>query len=111
MCERDVVENVLLGWLRREPRCGLTQGWFSRWCGLPERLFELGGLRLKTGNELDELVDNDRIERLSRLLAQECNRGFEAHRLVIRPLRHEGIEIVDDRQNPRAKRNILSFQA
>ena len=43
----------------------------------------------------DERLDDVRIERFAAFLAQQAERGVEAHRFVIRPLRHERVEIVD----------------
>ena len=38
-------------------------------------------------------------------------RGVEAHRLVVRPLRHQRVEVVDDRQDARAERDLVALEA
>ena len=52
----------------------------------------------------------DRVEPLARFLLQQADRGVEAHRLVIRALRHQRVEIVDDRQDACAERDVLALQ-
>ena len=42
---------------------------------------------------------------------EQADRGVEAHRLVVRPLGHQRVEVIDHRQNARAERNLLAFQA
>ena len=66
--------------------------------------------RLQRRQQLDEHRDDRRIERLARFLLQQADRGVEAHRLVIRPLRRQRVEVVDDREDARAERNLLALQ-
>ena len=67
--------------------------------------------RCSAGSSSMNFVDDGRIERLARFLLQQADRGVEAHRLVIRPLGHQRVEVVDDRQDARAERNLLALQA
>ena len=53
----------------------------------------------------------DRVESLARFLPQQADGGVEAHRLVIRPLRHQRVEVVDDREDARAERNLLALES
>ena len=55
-------------------------------------------------------VDHRRIEPLAGFLLQQPDRGVEAHRLVIRALGHQRVEVVDDREDARAERNLLALQ-
>ena len=57
-------------------------------------------------NRLDHL----RVQPLARFLLQQPDRRFRGHRLVVRPLRHQRVEVVDDRQDARAERNLLTLQ-
>ena len=45
---------------------------------------------------------------LAGFLLQQADRGVEAHGLVIRPLRHQRVEVVDDREDARAERNVVA---
>ena len=50
----------------------------------------------------------------SPLPASCCSRPIAAsdgHRLVVRPLRHQRVEVVDDREDARAERDLLALQA
>ena len=60
---------------------------------------------------LDERLHDARIERLARFLLQQADRRFEAHRLVVRPLRHQRVEVVHDRKDARAERDLVALQA
>ena len=73
----------------------------------------LAGLRLgrERGIQLDERPDDARIERLPAFLMEQADRGIEAHRLVIRPFRHQGVKIVDHRKDPRAERDLVALEA
>ena len=59
---------------------------------------------------VDERLHDARVERLAALLPQQADRGVEAHRLVIRPLRHQRVEVVDDREDARAERDLVALQ-
>ena len=48
------------------------------------------------GNILDEALDDCRVERLARFLLHQGQRGVVRHRLVVRTLGHQRVEIVDD---------------
>ena len=41
---------------------------------------------------------------------EQADGGVEAHRLVVRPLRHQRVEVVDDRQDARAERDLFALQ-
>ena len=70
--------------------------------------FGLGG---KRRIQLDEGLDDARIERLAAFLVQQADRGIEGHRLVVRPLRHQRVEVVDDREDARAERDLFALEA
>ena len=71
--------------------------------------------RLRFGAKLLEILDEDeheiRIERVARFLPEQPDRTFVAHRFVIRPLRRERVEVVDDREDARAGGNFIPLHA
>ena len=56
------------------------------------------------------VVHDARIECLAAFLPQQADRRVEAHRLVVRPLGHQRVEVVDDGQDARAERNLLALE-
>ena len=68
-------------------------------------MLELRRVRLQRRQQRDEGLDDRRVEALARLLLEQRDRGVVRHRLVVRPLRHQGVEVVDDRQDAGAERN------
>ena len=50
--------------------------------------------------------DDMRVERLARFLLQQRDRAVDRHRLVVRPLRCQRVEVVDDGQDARAERDV-----
>ncbi len=52
-----------------------------------------------------------RIERFAGFLTEQPDGAFVAHRLVIRPLRRERVEVIDDRENARAGRDFVALHA
>ena len=51
-----------------------------------------------------------RVERPPGLLPEQQQRGLVRHRLVIRPLRRERVEVVDDREDAGAQRDVVAPQ-
>ena len=49
-----------------------------------------------------------RVERLARFLLEQRDRAFDWHRLVVRPLRGQRVEVVNDSQDARAERDVVS---
>ena len=66
---------------------------------------------LQRRQHVDELVHEGRIEPLAGLLPEQPNGRFRAHGAVIRPVGREGLEIVDESDNPRARRDLLTREA
>ena len=60
---------------------------------------------------VDEGLHDARVERLVRFLPQQAHRRLEAHRLVVRPLRHQRVEVVHDGEDARAERNLVGLEA
>ena len=96
---------------RDEPDGRLGGG---RVLGDPRQLARRFLARVGFGRErrvhLDEGLHDPWVERLAAFLPQQADRGVEAHRLVVRPLRHERVEVVDDRQNARAERDVFGLE-
>ena len=40
-----------------------------------------------------------------------ADRRFDGHRLVVRPVRRQRVEVVDEAENPRAERDVFSLEA
>ena len=57
-----------------------------------------------------ERLDRSRIERLAGFLLDQRGGRFDRHRLVIRPVRRQRVEVVDEAQNPRAERDLLALE-
>ena len=58
----------------------------------------------------DECLDGSRVERLARLLLDQRDGRFERHRLVVRAVRRQRVEVVDEEQDSRAERDVLSLE-
>ena len=110
--ERDVVEDVLLRRLGREPGRRLADA-SARAAGAGLRIdcSSVAASACSAGSSSMNVVDDRRVEPLARFLLQQADRGVEAHRLVVRPLRHQRVEVVDDRQDARAERDVLALAA
>ena len=59
------------------------------------------------GEHAQERFDDMRVERLARFLLEQRDRAFDRHRLVIRPLGGQRVEVVNDRQDARAERDVV----
>ena len=112
MRERDVVEHGLVRRLRQQPdgRAPLLVR-----AGRQRQRAHRLGRRFRFGAQLLEVLDEHqhevRIERLAGFLAQQPDRAFVAHRLVIRPLRRQRVEVVDDRKDARAGGDFVALHA
>ena len=77
---------------------------------LSGRLLRGFGFRRQRRIHVDEPLHDPRVERLAALLPEQPDRGVEAHGLVVRTLRHQRVEIVDDRQDAGAEGNLLGLE-
>ena len=58
----------------------------------------------------DRAGDALEVEPLARFLLQQAERRVEAHRLVVRPLGHQRVEVVDHRQDARPERDLFALE-
>jgi hypothetical protein len=104
--DRDVIEHRRLRSIGSRRLCGR---------GIDRAALALlvGALRLVANlrQDLNERLDASRIERFAGFLLDQRNGRLERHRLVIRAIRGQRVEVVDEKQNPRAERNVVTLQA
>jgi hypothetical protein len=74
------------------------------------RLRILARLFHQSGQQLDEDWNQVGIERPSHLVLQQPDRALHRQRGVIRPLRGDGVVVIDNRQDPRAHRDLFAGQ-
>ena len=111
--ERDVLEDVLAAGRFRQQADGRLRGGRVRGDARQLARRRLAGVRFggQRRIHLDERRDDARVERLAAFLPQQADGRVEAHRLVIRPLGHQRVEVVHHRQDARAERNLLALRA
>ena len=63
------------------------------------------------GHHRHEHLDDGRVEGASGFLLQERDRGIVRHRLVIRTIGCERVEVVDDREDTGAQRDLVALEA
>ena len=74
-------------------------------------LIELQRFGLQSRQFRREERDDLGIEPLAGFLLQQVDRGIGRHGLVVRPLRHQRVEVVDDRENARAQWDFLALES
>ena len=107
MSSKTVVALASGGAAATSRRAGFGAGVSDRRRGAPSRLFACS---VSCGSSSTNAVHDRRVVRAPLLLRQQRDGRLGRHRPVIRPIRGHRIEMVDDRQDPRAERNLVAAQ-